>query len=239
MKPPEPGADRNLIEALSRLSRDAQAPPDFFRTVMARADRLGSPRRTFLNRFATWFTGPWPMGTRVAVTAVLVLILFGAIPQYIAWLRSYAVGTPQARLWEKNYACASNLDANATTHASFERGRVSAVMWGCPSGDVLVEVSSKDQLSGRRVWIPLDPDEGLASRFPAPVATAFAGEKQSLRSNVHVAQTVRVLCMKRLRSGFIKRRIQLPDGRCRDEVIDTSNGRVVNANPAPCSCESF
>lgn len=238
MTPREPRVDHNVIEALRRLSRSVEAPPDFFRNVMAEADQVPPPRRMFLDRLATWMTGPWRMGTRVAVAAVLVLVMVSAIPQYISWFNTYAVATPQARLWEKNYACASNLDANTTTHARIERERVSAVIWGCPSGDVLVEVSRRGQSNGRRVWIPLDPDEAFAGRFPLSATTAFAAEKQSLSSEMQVAQAVRVLCMKRL-NGFIKRRIQLPSGRCRDEVINTDNGRVVNTSPAPCSCASF
>jgi hypothetical protein len=82
-------ANREVIAALGQLSRDVQAPPDFLERVLARADQQSlrrPPRAGWLGRL------PW--GVDVAVAAVLVLAVVGAVPQYLTWFQTYVRGIP-------------------------------------------------------------------------------------------------------------------------------------------------
>jgi hypothetical protein len=84
-------ANREVIAALGQLSRDVEAPPDFAARVLARADHRPAPR---LPR-VSWL-GRLPWGVDVAVAAVLVLAVVGAVPQYLTWFHTYIQGVPSA-----------------------------------------------------------------------------------------------------------------------------------------------
>jgi hypothetical protein len=78
-----------VIAALGQLARDVEAPPDFVSRVLAKADQQPAPRPARL----TWLGGlPW--GVDVAVAAVLVLAVVGAVPQYRTWFNAYVRGVP-------------------------------------------------------------------------------------------------------------------------------------------------
>ena len=78
-----------MIAALGQLSRDVQAPPDFVARVLAKADQQPIPRPKRL----AWL-GRLPWGVDVAVAAVLVLAVVGAVPQYLTWFNAYVRGVP-------------------------------------------------------------------------------------------------------------------------------------------------
>jgi len=82
-------ASRAVIAALSQLSRDVEAPPDFAARVLAKAELGPTPRP---RRMAWLERLPW--GVDVAVAAVVVLALVGAVPQYTAWFNTYVRGGP-------------------------------------------------------------------------------------------------------------------------------------------------
>jgi hypothetical protein len=238
-------AIRDEIAALNRLSSDTQAPPDFLARVMAKADRL---KPGMVDLLANWWSG-WSMSAalRVPAVAVLVLVLLGAVPQYIAWYQRYISGVPsegtyagvQRSLWKANFGCSGSFDKESTAYDKIDLGHVYGAIWPCPSGDLLVELASTREPSKRqRIWIPGDPDKLSVSLSPSLIATAFAAER-TFYSDIRVAQSVRVLCQKELSNGFIKRRIQLADGRCQDEVINPDTGKVEKVSDAPCDCSSF
>ena len=115
-------ANRELVEALRRVSHDTPAPADFLARVMARADHEPVPRRGVL----AWVWQPplWSMamGMRLAGAVIFVLAVIGAVPQYIAWINAYVMGVPtetiyeariQERLWKKNFNCATQLVHNS------------------------------------------------------------------------------------------------------------------------------
>jgi hypothetical protein len=76
-----------VIAALGQLSRDVQAPPDFVARVLAKADQQPVPRP----KRPAWL-GRLPWGVDVAVAAVLVLAIVGAVPQYTEWFNAYVRG---------------------------------------------------------------------------------------------------------------------------------------------------
>jgi len=82
-------AARELIAAMGRLSHEVQAPPDFVAQVLAHAAPLPAPRPARL----AWL-GRFPWGVDVALAAVMVLAVVGAVPQYLTWFRSYVQGVP-------------------------------------------------------------------------------------------------------------------------------------------------
>ena len=89
--------------------------------------------------------------------------------------------------------------------------------------------SATDETFRRSVWIPLKTRQRLAQGFPWAVREAVAEE-----SFQHAEPMVEVLCQRWLPNRFIKRRIQLADGHCVDEVLDPRTGRVAQRQPAPC-----
>jgi hypothetical protein len=82
-------AAHELIAALGRLSHEVQAPPDFVARVLAQA----APRPTPPPGPLAWL-GRLPWGVEVAVAAVVVLAVVGAVPQYLTWLHTYVQGLP-------------------------------------------------------------------------------------------------------------------------------------------------
>jgi hypothetical protein len=234
---------RDLIEALAKMSHQTRASSGFVARVMARADTLAVPRPGAL----AWLTGGggWLVagGARLAVAALVVLALIGAVPQYITWIKALVMGVPadvlhearmQENLWEKNFACATQLDRHSSNYAAISGEHVIVVTWACPSGDVLVTVeSATDDVARRSVWIPLDARRQAVSLFDLAVHDAFAaaGAFQVSRRSVPM---VTVLCQKWLPNRFIKRRVQLANGSCFDEVINPRTGRVVHRQEAPC-----
>jgi hypothetical protein len=80
-------ASREVIAALRRLTRDVEAPPDFVARVLAQAERLPAPRPPRV----AWL-GRLPWGVDVAIAAVVVLAVVGAVPQYRTWFHTYVQG---------------------------------------------------------------------------------------------------------------------------------------------------
>jgi hypothetical protein len=82
-------ANREVIAALGQLARDVEPPPDFVARVLARADQQPAPRPARVG----WL-GRLPWGVDVAVAAVLILAVVGAVPQYLTWFHTYVRGVP-------------------------------------------------------------------------------------------------------------------------------------------------
>lgn len=235
---------RDIIDALGRLSRDRQASADFPARIMARAEQLPSPRRGFF----AWLTGEflWPttVGARVAVAAVCLLVVIGAASQYMTWIKAYLMGVPsstmyqarlQERLWEKNFACATQLDQNSNNYAVITGEHVVVVAWACPSGDVLVTVESPtEELSQRSVWVAFDTPLQTTSLLQGLVQETFAATLQ-LHAQRRSDPVIAVLCQKWLPNRLVKRRIRRADGKCSDVILNPRNGRVISHRKAPCN----
>jgi hypothetical protein len=234
---------REIIDAFGRLSREAQASPGFSDRVLAQAGRLPVPRRGFLSWF--WAIPLWPMtGARLAVAAVCVLAVIGAVPQYVTWIRATLLGVPsgtlayatlQEKLWEKNFACATQLDQNSDSYAAITSEHVTVVAWACPSGDVLVTVESPaEEPRERSVWVGLDVPERTTSLLHEFVRQADAADS-SRDARQAADPMIAVLCQKWLPNKLVKRRIRRANGQCVDEIINPRTGRVVQRQPAPCT----
>lgn len=229
----------DLIEMLSNLSRHTSVPPDFLSSIMTRAEQ------TPVHRSGTWMHGirwiRWPEMSfaKAAVVILFGITLLGAIPQYVTWLRTYSsvATSEQEELWQKNADCSLNLTAQNYRSIEVEGRQIEVLV--CPSGDVLVKVGPPDseQYEYLYRWIALDAlkkSEATEEQFWGfLLQQAWATEKK-LHLKRLAAETVRVLCQKRLSHGFIKRRLQYANGQCQDEVINTRNGKVVERKNAPC-----
>src|SRR5262245_3370661 len=78
-----------VIAALGQLTRDVQAPPDFVAHVLAKADQ-----QPVLRPSRVIWLGRLPWGVDVAVAAILLLAVVGAVPQYMTWFTAYVRGIP-------------------------------------------------------------------------------------------------------------------------------------------------
>ncbi len=236
---------RDLIETLGKLSQshDRQASEDFEAQVLARADAQPTPRRGL---WAWFFDGSWiPISPamRVAVAGLSVMILIGAVSQYVTWVNAYWMGIPsdalrearlQEHLWQKNFDCATQLDHKSVNYAAIASEQVTVVTWACPSGDVLVTLESvADEISRRSVWVPLDTPDEAAGLLEHVISSAFAASHKR-RIPPRPRPQLSVLCQKWLPNRLLLRRMQRAPGRCVDEVINPRSGRVVKRAPAPC-----
>lgn len=234
---------RDLIEALGKLSYDHRASTDFEAQVMALTDAEPVPRRGLWAWFfdASWV--PTSPAMRMAVVGLSLVILIGAVSQYMTWVNAYWMGIPsdglrearlQEHLWQKNFNCATQLDHKSVNYAAIASEQVTVVTWACPSGDVLVTLESvADEISRRSVWVPLDTPQEAAGLLEGLIPSAFAASPELL-----VAQRQKpkmsVLCQKWLSKQRLQRRVQRAPGKCVDEVIDTRNGKVIKRRAAPC-----
>lgn len=237
-------AARDIIDALGRLSREAQASPGFAEKVLAQAEQFPVPRRGYLG----WFMAAprWPTTTamRLAVAAVCVLVVIGAVPQYVTWIRAALLGIPsgtlayanlQEKLWEKNFACATQLDQNSDNYALITSEHVIVVAWACPSGDVLVTVESPaEERLERSVWVALDGPARTSSLLHELVPRAYAAD-WPLHVRKAADPMIAVICQKWLPNKLVKRRIRRANGKCVDEIINPRDGRVVQRQAAPCA----
>jgi hypothetical protein len=87
-------ANRELIAALGQLTRDVEAPPDFLARVLAQADQRPAPRPGLLGWRRRRPLRALPWGWEVAMAAVFVLAVVGAVPQYLTWFHTYVRGVP-------------------------------------------------------------------------------------------------------------------------------------------------
>lgn len=237
---------RDLVEALGKLSRETQASPGFAARVMAQADQMQPPRRSplaWLQSLPLWPTAP---GWQVAVAAVGLVVLVGAVSQYATWVRAGWLGVPsgsireaklQESLWQKNFECATLIDEHSSNYGAISGDEVSVVTWACPSGDVLVTVESlsdSDEVVRRSVWVALEASEATVSVFDRLVPSVFA-TNQHLRIAKRSNPVTSVICQKRQANKTVKRRVKRANGKCEDEWIKITNGSVVKRQPAPCN----
>ncbi len=239
---------RDIILSLGKLSSDAHASPKLLDKVMVQADQLSSPRR----RFSTWLTqmSVWPsnIGVRLAFAALLVIAIIGAVPQYISWfnthIRDVSSGAIyedklQIKLWKKNFACSQKIDKKSNKFL-IDDGRTVTV-WGCPSGDFLVGIEDPiGEDPQRNIWVTYGDDPKTTKLFDLIVPKAHAIDSPQM-DMLAANPVVKVLCQKWLSNGYIKRRVQLSDKRCFDEVINPGTGKVVKRQEASCNddCRNF
>lgn len=233
---------RDLISNLKRVSNNIQPTNGFSdRVIIAAQQRsLKTSRMTWIRgRFR--FTSSVPV--RVAYVTILLIAMLGAVPQYNRWIDGFLLGVSsdhireakiQQTLWEKNFACATQLDQRANSYAAITNDHVVVVTWACPSGDVLITLESPtDEASRRSVWVPLRHTHQSSAWLDSLIPNANAAKLRSPERK-QSAQMVTVLCQKWLPNRFIQRRIKLADNRCVEEVINPRTGDVIQRKKALC-----
>lgn len=235
-----------LIKDLQRVSKQIRPTEDFAKRVISAAKLRGNLQAGWTERLLGHFHFTSLVGVRVAFAIVVLLAFLGAIPQYYRWIDSFWLGVSsnqihqakiQEMLWEKNFACATQLDQSADGYAAITNEHVVVVTWACPSGDVLVTLESPiDEASRRSVWIPIRRMHRSANLLDLIIPSANAA-KHGSRLDKRSAQMVTVLCQKWLPNRFIKRRIKLADNRCVEEIINPRTGDVVQRQKSSCKSD--
>jgi hypothetical protein len=176
----------------------------------------------------------------------IITSAIGAVPQYTTWAKAVALGVPwnavgeaeeQKALWTKNFECSWKEPSQTakTTLTTSRNERVTVTL--CPSGDALVAIQPPGA-EPRFRWIGFDRfDTG------APRTAMTDGRPGFWVREVAAAESVRmlaqadgvVICMTRDANGFVVRRLQLPDGRCQEQVVNPYTGKVVEVRPAACT----
>jgi hypothetical protein len=81
--------------------------------------------------------------------------------------------------------------------------------------------------------VSLEGRQSFTRRFPWLLHAAHA-EGEAPVAGKRAEPVVEVLCQRWLPNRFIKRRVQLADGNCFDEIINPRTGQVVQRQKAPC-----
>jgi len=89
----ETSRDPGLEAAFARMVQQAEAAPEFVARVLAKADQAPVRRPARVS----WL-GRLPWGVDVAVAAILILALVGAVPQYLTWFYTYVRGVPSTEM---------------------------------------------------------------------------------------------------------------------------------------------
>lgn len=144
----------------------------------------------------------------------------------------------QAKLWQKNIACA------AAPYAWFNNPsniKVDATI--CDSGDIFVRASTPENGQFFK-WVPLSDvvqTKAGGGWFASEANAATMTPRSSSAAAYTPAPTIRfaqaqasVICQKFIDSRHLMRRVQTPQG-CFDEVVDTFNGTIVSKTSAPCN----
>ena len=85
---------RGLINALRCMAQDKEVPPDFLARLTDEIEALPAPRPGFFDWPAIAWNWVISKRLRFAMTLVFVLCLFGAVPQYVSWFKSYVGSAP-------------------------------------------------------------------------------------------------------------------------------------------------
>ena len=177
------------------------------------------------------------------VYPTLGLALITAVPtwwdKYQAWRLDIqrvtaAKAMRQAELFQKNMSC---MGAPFSYYSSPRQVEIDATI--CDSGDILVSTVVPKQDPYISI-VALDDlvhksgDNGLIPSANAATLPPRYSQPTVAKAPLRLAQvTATVLCQRMVENRYIHRRIQTPQG-CRDQIIDTYNGRITSDRPAPC-----
>ena len=227
---------RGIIDALRHTSQDEQVSSDFLERLRTKMDALPPPRPKFFNLRHMWQGWLVPRQLGFAMVLLLAFIL-GGVPQYITIFETDTTGlsaAKQKKLWDipDNFSCAAELTSKSKNYASIESEHLHASILGCPTGDLLVQVAPPGKPnSGRFEWV-----QGPYQRDSASFVSNAVAATERVPADWLMARISVVLCQRwtdRSRTQ-IKRRVQMIDGSCRDQVIDVRTGRLIRSRPAPC-----
>jgi hypothetical protein len=176
----------------------------------------------------------------------LITSAFGAVPQYTTWVKAYMLNVPwnavseaeeQKALWTKNFECSWKEPAQSAKTALTTSRNERVTITLCPSGDALMSIQPPGG-EPRFRWVGFDRFdtgtqraammEGLPGLFTRQAAAAEG------RLILAQAEPV-VICVTRDAKGFILRRLQLPDGKCQEQVVNPYTGTVVEVRPSSCT----
>jgi hypothetical protein len=176
----------------------------------------------------------------------IITSVVGAVPQYTTWAKAYVLNVPwgavneaeeQKALWAKNFECSWKEPAQTakSTLTTSRNERVTIIL--CPSGDALVAVQPPGA-EPRFRWIGFDRFEPGAQRTAAtdglPTFSIRPAAAMEAPRIVAQAEPV-VICVTRDARGFIVRRLQLPDGKCQEQVVNPYTGAVVEVRASACT----
>jgi hypothetical protein len=170
----------------------------------------------------------------------------GAVPQYTTWAKAYMLNVPwnavseaeeQKALWTRNFECSWKEPAQTakTSLTTSRNERVTIIL--CPSGDALVAIQPPGA-EPRFRWIGFDRFQGseqqavtMESLPGFSVRHAAAAEPPRIVAR----EEPLVICVTRDAKGLIVRRLQFPDGKCQEQVINPYTGAVVEVRASACT----
>ena len=164
------------------------------------------------------------------------LDFFNAMKLGVGWDQvSYA--REQQRLWENNFACASQPGQEVKTSDNL-RVRVQA----CSNGNVLISVFQPNG-QGRSEWVPIDRFTHGAKRslFSAVqlIGTAHADESRPQAPVLFAQNSVTVMCLAKDDASRTIIRVVNEAGQCFRETVSIRSGEVESREAVSCDtkCE--
>jgi len=171
----------------------------------------------------------------------LITAIIGAIPQYNNWVTAFRLGIPsdslavakeQVQLWNKNFECSRENDLKCIkTKMNHEIGALV-----CPSGDVLIKILSPEKGKPYYRWIGLDTFLNSGSIWGPGIAE---GKTLFFNESIILAKSEYVLCQRRDSNNNIIRTIKDSEGKCWEETINITTGKVTQRRRVSCDapCE--
>jgi hypothetical protein len=199
------------------------------RAAMAQADVRSAPAKE---------PAPLRWWQWLLMYPTLALAIVGAVPQYGQWIAAIRMGISpgsdvvfykqQSEAWDRNGECLQNAAIDRLKPVSQTNYAIEIL--ACKSGDILVTmipVQNPDAAEHR--WIVTKDIVGHQAQFSL-TTSAFAQEPAAVPAEV---QATRVLGVRRDGSTII-RRVQLSNGACEDQAINSYTGRLLGRRPARC-----
>jgi hypothetical protein len=168
----------------------------------------------------------------------LAVTVVGAFPQYKQWIAAISIGIPvgsdvdfyrqQSEAWDRNGECLQNAAIDRLKPVSETNYAIEIL--ACRSGDILVTmipIQNPDAAEHR--WIVTKDLVQHHAQFSL-IAPAFA---EAPTAPQPAPQATRVVGVTRA-GDLIIRRVQLTNGTCEDQTINSYTGRLLGRKRAPC-----
>lgn len=179
--------------------------------------------------------------------------IVGAVPQYYDVYRSFSLGVPvaevgnaveQAKLWERNFSCASRMKFQTVK----TKDKVSVEVGACQTGDVLIRVAKADSQDSLLRWISLQKlQEASFASLVVGRALAKTGHFDRGPATTHSPTRlmmaaddggdIKVQCQNWLVLGKMLQRVVAQKGQCTMEKIDVLTGKTLDTKPVPCDTQ--
>ena len=175
---------------------------------------------------------------KVLLYPTMFTAVLGAIPtgldlykaqKYQVGFKDVAQAEEQAKLWQKNFMCVSNMQF----HAVQTQNAVGVEVGACDSGDVMIKVSQPQKPTIAR-WVSLEQVQEAS--LVSLVSRAYASPLPTKDGSFRVAQAGNTnICTKWTKPGQeVLQVVKKADGKCYQELTNVLKSKILDSKEVPC-----